>query len=399
MKIALVSSHPETLAQMREQAAPLTEGDELLEYAESLAQSHVLVRRERPLVVVMQMERPDEEWPLIEALSADRPDLHLILLQSADRTPDFLLRAMQAGAREVLQLPLDPLQLRQALERVIRRVEQARTPERKAEVHSFMSVKGGAGATFLAANLAHILATEFDKNVILLDLNLPFGESETYLTRDTPQYSLCDVTEKAAQLDESMLNAALLRVHPRLGVLSSADQPERSVSIMAEQVGIMIDVAAGMADFVFVDISAALNGVSLAALDRSTRILPVMEATFPMVRNGKRIVEMFRRLGYAPEKITPILNRFDGAGPISLADVEKTIGLPVVYKMPAREDVARSCTNQGVPLATLGPRDPLTRQLRGMAEQYARTDSGQGGEKSESRLGGGLRQALRRLVN
>lgn len=383
---------------MREQAEPLADGEELLEYAEPLAQSYAYVRRERPQVLVLQMEQPDQEWPLIEALSADRPDLHLILLQAASRTPDLLLRAMQAGAREVLQLPLEPALLGQSLARVIRRLEQARTPERKGEVHAFLSVKGGAGATFLAANLAHVLATEFDKSVILLDLNLPFGESEAYLTSEAPQYTLCDVTEKANQLDESMLNAALLRIHPKLGVLSSADQPERSVSITPEQVGIVIDVAASMADFVFVDIGAALNGVSLAALDRATRIMPVMEATFPMVRNGKRMIEMFRRLGYTQDKILPILNRADLSGPISPADVEKTIGQRVAYKMPARDDVARSSTNQGVPLATLGPRDPLTRHLREMAAQYVPAELDAPREKSEARSGTGLRQALRRLV-
>lgn len=398
MKIALVSPNTATLAQMREQAAPLAEGDELFEYAEPLAQAYAFVRRERPQVLVLHMQNPEEEWHLIDGLNADRHDLHLVLLHSGERTPDLLLRAMQAGAREVLQLPFEPDQLGQALGRVVRRLEQARAPARKAEVHAFLSVKGGAGATFLSANLAHVLATEFDKSVILLDLNLPFGESEAYLTSEAPQYTLCDVTEKASQLDESMLNGALMRVHPKLGVLSSADQPERSVSILPEQVGIVIDVAASMADYVFVDISSALNGVSLTALDRATRILPVMEATFPMVRNGKRMIEMFRRLGYTQEKILPVLNRFDAASPISVGDVEKTIGLRVAHKLPARDDVARSSTNQGVPLATLSPRDALTRQLREIAGKYANVESDLAAEKVDARATGGLRQALRRLV-
>lgn len=232
--------------------------------------------------------------------------------------------------------------------------------------------------------------------MILLDLNLPFGEAEAYLTSETPPYSLCDVTEKASQLDESMLNAALLRIHPKLGVLSTADQPERSIAITPEQVGMVIDVASDMADYVFVDVAAVLNGVSLTALDRATRIMPVMEATFPMVRNAKRLVDMFRRLGYAQTKIHPVLNRFDLTGPISQGDVEKALGMRVEYKLPVRDDIARTATNQGKPLATLGPRDALTRQIRAMAEQFLPADTDSGRDKSAQ--GGGLRHALRRLV-
>ena len=42
-------------------------------------------------------------------------------------------------------------------------------PTRKGKILAFISCKGGSGATFLAANLAYVLATQTNKKVALLD--------------------------------------------------------------------------------------------------------------------------------------------------------------------------------------------------------------------------------------
>jgi pilus assembly protein CpaE len=45
-------------------------------------------------------------------------------------------------------------------------------------VHAFMPAKGGSGCTFLVTNLAHGLSVA-DKRVLVIDLNLYFGEAAT----------------------------------------------------------------------------------------------------------------------------------------------------------------------------------------------------------------------------
>ena len=110
----------------------------------------------------------------LERISQKYPNLAFILV-CEHQSPEFLLHAMRAGVREVLRAPVDPVLLEASLERI--RHSMGLAPTRKGKVCALVSCKGGSGATFLAANLAHALAIDGDRKVALLDLNLQFGDA------------------------------------------------------------------------------------------------------------------------------------------------------------------------------------------------------------------------------
>ncbi|MEZ5610216.1 MAG: AAA family ATPase [Rhodocyclaceae bacterium] len=53
-----------------------------------------------------------------------------------------------------------------------------------------MSCKGGSGASFLATNLGYALAERSGKRVLLIDLNLQFGDAVLYVSDHRPNISL-----------------------------------------------------------------------------------------------------------------------------------------------------------------------------------------------------------------
>ena len=110
----------------------------------------------------------------LERLSHVHPRLAFIVLtQQSSR--QFLMRAMRAGVREVMPLPLNGDALCAAIQRIDdKRGSQSQT---HGKVLAFISCKGGSGATFLATNLGYALATLKDKRVALIDLNLQFGDA------------------------------------------------------------------------------------------------------------------------------------------------------------------------------------------------------------------------------
>jgi pilus assembly protein CpaE len=308
---------------------------------------------------------------LLESLCLQQPSLHVLLLAPI-LTPEVLLMAMRAGAREVLPLPLDVNALQMALSRGLRRMGVLQQGQGEGQVCVFMPVRGGAGATLLATNLGYVLAAEHGKRVILIDLNLPFGEAEVYVGAERAQHCLADVTEKTAQLDESMLNSVLVKPHPKMGILATGDQLDRSVAITPEHLAVVINLAAKMADYVILDVSSTLNGLSLAAMDRATVIMPVLDASFPVIRNAKRMTDLFRRLGYSREKILPVINRYEGTGQITPDDISKALDLKVWQVLPDSAETAFASLNQGVPLIQLRPRDPLSRRVQEIANEMVR---------------------------
>lgn len=398
MKIALITPQTELLDRLQLELQPfLTAQDELLPLPDPLSQVHARLRREKLQFLILELVDAQSDLASVEALTVEQPGLQVLAL-ARERSPDLLMQAMRSGVREVLPLPLDSGTVTQALTRLTRRAEQSVAPRRKGEVLAVLPVKGGAGATLVLSNLAYALAAEHGQRVIVIDLNLPFGEAESYLTTELPQHSLCDLTEKTARLDEAMLNSALIKPLPNLGVLATGEHLERSVAIRSEQVTAVIDMAAQMADFVFLDINSTLTGLGLAALDRADRILPVMEAAFPVVRNAKRLADLFRRLGYTQDKILPILNRHDGSGLITAGDIEKAMGVPIWHTLPNRWETAYASLNQGVPLLKLKPKDALTRHISLMASSLLHPVQAQAANDANESLVANLRSGLRRWM-
>src|SRR5207253_1900031 len=119
------------------------------------------------------------------------------IMMSVQGEPDYLRRAMLAGAREFLVKPFSSDELaasirqvhqreRQKMERVASTRPAAQAPTNghapgpvethNGQVVTFFSPKGGVGRTTLAVNFAVAARAELGKKVALVDGGLQFGD-------------------------------------------------------------------------------------------------------------------------------------------------------------------------------------------------------------------------------
>ena len=94
----------------------------------------------------------------------------------------------------------------------MKRIE-ARTEVRKGlakptQIISFLGCKGGVGTTFLVANVASLLAQERHGKVLLVDLDLGFGQLN-YLFDIHPEHTMAEVMENIERLDNDYLQSIL----------------------------------------------------------------------------------------------------------------------------------------------------------------------------------------------
>jgi pilus assembly protein CpaE len=92
---------------------------------------------------------------------------------------------------------------------------------------ALLPCKGGSGATFLTTNLGWMLARRH--SVLLIDLNLQFGDTLAYLHEAKPASTLADVARDIHRLDASFLTASTVKVTPHLHVLAA---PENAMHAM-----------------------------------------------------------------------------------------------------------------------------------------------------------------------
>lgn len=314
------------------------------------------------LVILDSMCRDPEELGELEAVSALQPQLTAMML-CANQTPEFLLRAMRAGVREVLASP----PAADALLAAIGRIEQKRGPsrisERKARVLAFIPCKGGSGATFLAANSAYQLAAQGHK-VLLADLNLQFGDAVLFLHDSKPRTTLADVARNIQRLDAALLAASLVQITPQLAILAAPEDPGHAMEIHPEHVDALLNLASGMFDFVVLDMGRSLDAITIRALDRTQRIYPVMQMTLPFIRDAHRLLTVFRSLGYPKDKIEMVVNRYERGGEITLDDLQNSLGCARPHLFPNSYAAVAASVNHGRPMLEMARGNVVTRALQ-----------------------------------
>jgi pilus assembly protein CpaE len=369
LKILLFSGGDAYQDEIRESLARLSAFDEISSLTGTIGMAAAAVEKTTPDVLVLEGFAQDRALlGMVERITAHNPQVAVILV-GHELASEFLIDAMRAGVREIVPFSAAHVALLESVDRVRRRVAGAAAGRARGQVLSFVSSKGGSGATFLAANLGYALATEADKRVILIDLNLPFGEAEIYVANGRSTHNLGDLTHEMHRLDGSLLESVATKVTPKFGVLSTPEDASKSAEIGPEHVDRIIDVAAREFDFVLLDVSSSPTQTTIRALDKADQIFTVIQNTLPFIRGAQRQLSLFRTLGYGPEKLRLLVNRYDARGEIGLAAIEKTLALKAYFTVPNSFRTASSSVNQGIPVLLLAKRDPISKALGQMAGQ------------------------------
>jgi pilus assembly protein CpaE len=324
------------------------------------------------VLLVAQSMLNEDDLERLETLGIQHPDMAMIVA-CQQQTPDFLLQAMRAGVREVLPLPVDAAQLGAAL----RRIEDKRqsTARSMGKVLAFISCKGGSGATFLATNLGYALAAAEGKKVALLDLNLQFGDASLFVSDQRPAASVASVAQQMHRLDLSLMLSSMVQVNPNFHVLAAPDDPTQANDVHPEHIDALLRLARQHYDFVVLDIGRSLDAVSVRALDQADMIFPILQATLPYIRDGKRLLQVFRSLDYRKEKIHLIVNRHTNSGDIRLRDCEQAYGMEMFRTIPNHYEAAAASVNQGVPILQLQRTSPISKALQELARTLAGDNS------------------------
>ena len=333
------------------------------------AMQHLAV--EVPHLVLLDTSNINE-IDMLERFSSQYPQIAFILL-SEDQSPEILLHAMRAGVREVLALPLDSQAFNKAIERT--KVKMNGVPNRNCKVISVIACKGGSGATFIATNVGYVLAEQFQKKVLLIDMNPYFGDAALYVTETKPMVTLSGVCAQIERFDASFFQSSLIHVTNNYSVLAASEDPSHAVDIKPEHIDTILQMARRHFDFVILDIGRQIDSVTVRALDNSDAIYPVLQLVMPYMRDGRRLLEIFRSLGYRHNKTKLIVNRYEKGGKLSLSDMLKTLAADIALTIPNQYMPVTDSINQGVPIYKLAPSSSVTKSLLSFAKELVNEDT------------------------
>lgn len=316
----------------------------------------------------------DESIRLASLFDLQYPEISVVLVTDSDS--NIALPAMRAGIRDLLEPGADV----DAIHVMLERASLAAAGRRRGlgnsvepltgngRIIAVMSPKGGVGKTTVTTNLAVGLAKLAPMGVVVVDLDLQFGDVASGLMLE-PEKTISDAVKGAAAGDSLVLKS-YLTLHPSgVYALCAPLNPIEADQITGDQVARLLVQLASEFKYVVVDTAPGLGEHVLATLEKATDGLWVCGMDIPSIKGLRTGFSLLTDLGLLPPNRHVVLNFGDRRSGLTLQDVEATIGCPVDVVLPRSHAVPYS-TNKGVPLLQESSRDAVAKGLRKLVERF-----------------------------
>jgi pilus assembly protein CpaE len=328
-----------------------------------------VVKDASPDVAVINVDGDvDKAITLLGTLRELSPECALLVVS---RTTDgqVILRAVRAGAKEFVTLPISIDELIQSLNRITeQKFGSVEGKSRSCKVYAVAGANGGVGCTSLAVNLGCNLASKSENSVALVDLDLATGDADVFL--DTiPDYSLVDVTQNVSRLDFQLLRRSLAKHSSGLYLLPRPVQLQDVELISPESLRRVFGLLKASFSHIVIDTSKTFSEVDLTAMELADEVVLVVQLDLPCLRNLVRLLMSFDEMDKIKDKIKIVVNRVGESGQISLRKARETIGRDLYHQIPNDYRTMIEIRNNGVPLIEQAPRAPITQAVQKLTDK------------------------------
>jgi pilus assembly protein CpaE len=169
--------------------------------------------------------------------------------------------AIRSGARDFLPEPVGKADLVATVQQV-RAELRAQAALGRGTIHAFVGAAGGSGSSFIAANIAHLLAAHAQRRTALVDLDLNFSPTAHHLNL-TSQRGLLEALDEVGSLDEDAMAGFGSRHGSGLRLYSStAQHAVLSKDVQSDRLSAFIALLAGHNQHVVIDVPHAIDNLT-----------------------------------------------------------------------------------------------------------------------------------------
>ncbi|GAB4260005.1 response regulator [Thermincola ferriacetica] len=348
-----------------------------------------------PDIILMDINMPELDGiKATEAISLKYPKTSIIII-SVQGEVEYVRRAMAAGAREYMVKPFTSDELAGTIKNVydfeMKRKIQAADPlklmdNKDPQIITVFSTKGGVGKTTIVTNLAVSLFHETRKKVVIVDLDLQFGDVAVMMNV-IPKRTITELIQDIGSLDAEILESYLVPHSSGVRVLPAPTRPEYAELITAAHVEKILNTLKQKYDYIIVDTPPFFHETTLTALDICQQILLIVSLDLPTIKNVKLGLEVLESLHHKG-KVKLILNRSSNEIGIKCSDMERSLGMKVAAHIPSDGRVVVGAVNKGVPFVISQPGAKISQSVKELAQMIIkRSDTGlETGDESKKGL-------------
>jgi MinD-like ATPase involved in chromosome partitioning or flagellar assembly len=243
---------------------------------------------------------------------------------------------------------------------------------KRATIVSIFNPKGGVGKTTTALNLAAALQVRMGLKVMLIDADTVTGHIATSLGLEsvTTVVDAWTEDEEESRSERSLTDIATQHQNG-LTVCVMTSSPLNTEILVPERVGDAIRAARRGYDFIIVDMHPSYSPLNQQIFERSDRILVPVTPDVPALRAAVQMRDVAQELGVR-DKLALVVNRANSG--VSVADMEKTVGMPALALIRSGGLLFVRAANEGRSVVEQYPKEKVSEDFEILAAKLVGTE-------------------------
>lgn len=344
--------------------------------------------RGTPQLVLVEPAEGDDLFALLDRLADVCAANTRVLVIGGVNDIQLYRTLLQRGISDYLPRPLSGRQIAEAIAGLF--ADSRNAP--RGRTYAFFGVRGGAGSSTVAQNLAWHLGRHLAEPVIYIDLDLWFGTSLLSFNLEAKQ-TVADALSNPERLDEVLMERCLIDYDDNLRILASAGDCRMAPAISLDVIERLVDIARKLAAAVVIDLPHQWTDWTRHCLESADETVLTALPDFASARDGKTLVEVLTAArGTAPPRV--VLNKVDAAKKTQLTakDFQEALGVFPSLNLLFEPGLFGEAGNLGQMLGEVNKTHKAVQSF----EQLAALLAGKAPAAKRAPRGAGLLQWLRR---
>lgn len=254
-----------------------------------------------PNLILVETSLPPDEIPPALARLAEVCDATTRLIVLGHVNDVVLYRELiRSGVSEYIVLPSNS----QMIVNAITELFAAEGAAPIGRTVGFISAKGGAGGSTIAHNVAWSIAQNLRQDVLVLDLDFPFGTVGLNFNQDPP-HGVADAVNASQKMDTVLLDRLMSKAANHVNLLTAPVVLDRTFDFAERDFEHLIELGQKAMPVVIIDIPHEWTSWVRHTLATIDEIIIVAEPDLANLRNAKNLSDTIKAL--RPTESEPLL--------------------------------------------------------------------------------------------
>lgn len=202
----------------------------------------------------------------------------------------FYREILKRGVSEYLIAPVSPLQLMESFSNIYNDPDS----DPVGNIFTFIGAKGGVGSSTVCHNVAWTMSELMQQNVVIADLDLPFGTAGLDFNQD-PAQGIAEAIASPDRLDEVLLDRLLTKCSEHLSIFAAPAALDRDFELTPESCELVLDVVRQNVPYVAVDLPHVWTQWSKRLLMQSDQVIVTAAPDLANLRNAKNLIDLLKQ--------------------------------------------------------------------------------------------------------